>query len=343
MIEPTQQVPECHLQSTGVEYPWHVEPHELRFTFGELQLYCWEFPALVLERHRTELPSELASIKLPLADLSANAEAAVIPCFDGGALARVGFCGGCVRYLPERVSHHWIELDGSYQAFVQRLRQKVRHELRRKQTRLSKHLQQRLVFRVYREPEQMEAFRLLALQVSAKTYQERLLHAGLPRTEAFRQRLGTMSRSGRFRGYLLLDGERPIAYGYCEVQGSVLLYVYTGYDPEYRQWSPGIVLLGRILESVFEEGRFRLLDLDWGDAQWKQDFATHTVRGGRVLFFRGTLRNLAMVLAHSLTKATSDRAAKLLGFLEIKPVFKRFLRARVGCSEYSAPVAGDDG
>lgn len=321
---------------------WGGEKHELRFVLGEFPFYDWEFPALVLQRHHTELPEDLATLQLPLSQLSREAEAAVIPSFtNDSALARLSLNRRYIRYVAERVSHHWIELRGSYEAYLKQLKQKARHELRRKINKLSDHLKERLTYREFRKPDEMGSFHALALQVSQKTYQEKLLHAGLPSSDRFLQRLQTLATIDLVRAYLLLDDDRPIAYGYCEAQGPALLYVHTGYDPDYRQWSPGIVLLGRMMESLFAEGRFRLLDLDWGEAQWKHYFATNTARGGRILFFRVTVRNLAMVLAHSLTRTASAFLVRLLRWVGVKDQLKRFFRTRATAATPSQP--SDDG
>jgi hypothetical protein len=323
--------------------PWCREMHSLRFVFGEFPFYDWEFPALVLQVHHTELPESLAAIPVPLEELNREAEAAVVPSFTHDeALAKLSFDRHRIRYLSERVSHHWIEIRGTYDAYIKELRPKVRHELRRKINKLSEHLKGELTYREFRRRDEMESFHALALQVSQKTYQEMLLHAGLPASETFLKRLQTLAESDLVRGYLLFDGAKPIAYGYCEAQGLALLYVHTGYDQGYRPWSPGIVLLGRMLESLFAEGRFRLLDLDWGDAQWKHDFATNTGRGGRILFFRFTPRNLAMVLAHSLDRTTSAFLVRLLGWVGVKDRLKRFFRTRATAATPSQPSGAGD-
>jgi hypothetical protein len=317
---------------------WCREMHSLRFVFGEFPFYDWEFPALVLQVHHTELPESLAAIPIPIEKLNREAEAAVVPSFTHDAdLARLSIDRHRIRYLAERVSHHWIEIRGTYDAFVKELRPKVRHELRRKINRLSERLKEGLSYREFRTRDEMEGFHKLALQVSEKTYQEKLLHAGLPGGEQFLERLQALADRGQVRGYLLFDGAKPIAFGYCEAQGLALLYVHTGYDQDYRQWSPGIVMLGRMLESLFAEGHFRLLDLDWGDAQWKHDFATNTSRGGRVLFFRLTARNLVMVLAHSLDRTTSAFLVRLLARVGVKDKLKRFFRTRATAAAPSQP------
>ena len=313
--------------SHGEQELWIQRKHGLRYVLGEFRLFSWSFPALVLERHHTELPDRLEAVPIPLERLSRKAEAAVVPSFTSRDNLRTLLVQKrFIRYLPERVSHHWIELSGTHESYLKQLSSKERRELRRKMQNLSNHLKEALVFREYRRPDEMATFHRLALEVSQKTYQERLLHAGLPATEAFARDLESKAASDRVRGYLLLDGEKPIAYGYCEAQGPVLMYVNTGYDPEYRNWSPGIVLFGRMLERLFAEGTFGILDFDYGDARWKSSYATQTALGGRVLFFRSTLRNLAMVVGHIALNETSRLAVSTLASLKIKDALKRRFR-----------------
>jgi CelD/BcsL family acetyltransferase involved in cellulose biosynthesis len=309
-------------------YEWREEPHSLRFVLGEFRLFEWHFPALVLQGHHTELPSHLAGLPLPLERLGPAAQAAVVPSLADETLrAGLSFDRRHLR-LVERVSHHWIDLHGTHEAYLKQLSQKARHELRRKTNRLCEQLKGRLDYRVYTRPEEMREFHRCALQISLRTYQEQLLGAGLPAGEAFLRKIEGLAHLDLVRGYLLFDGDRPIAYGYCEAQGSALLYVNTGYEPEYRQLSPGAVLLGRMLESLFAEGRFSLLDLDWGEAQWKQHYATKTVTGGRVVFFRPTPRNLALVWGHAALNGANALVRQAFRSMGIKDALKRFFRSR---------------
>jgi hypothetical protein len=346
-VEPPPGAARGDLMSTSVPNDdasggWCERPHGLALLLGEFRLFEWRFPALVLERHHSELPERLALLPLPLERLGRGAEAAVVPSFADDALpAGLSFDRRHLR-LVERVSHHAVALQGTFDDYLRGLRQKTRHELRRKTRRLASELGSRLVYRELGEPGEMAEFHRLALQVSEKTYQERLLGVGLPAGEGFRRKLEDLARLHLVRGHLMLDGERPIAYGYCEAQGPVLNYRVTGYDPKYRHLSPGAVLLGRMLESLFAEGRFRLLDFGWGEAQWKQDFATRSVRAGPVIFFRPTPRNLAMVSAHAALRKTNALVLRLLRAAGVKDALKRFLRSRAtSVPRPTSPAGGD--
>ncbi|MFC1642661.1 GNAT family N-acetyltransferase [Myxococcota bacterium] len=312
---------------------------------GKRLLYHWRFPARVLDLHQTELPAELGALSFPGGDLAPRADAFVVPSFSSPAeLPRISLEHGFIRYLPERVSHHWIELNyGSYDAYLKNLRQKARHELKRKVNKLSEHLKERLVFREFKRPDEMAAFHGLARQVSQKTYQELLLDAGLPKSKEFQEELRAAAAADRVRGYLLMDGDRPIAYGYCEAQRSVLLYVNTGYDPAYREWSPGMVLFARMLESLFAEGRFRVLDLDWGEARWKECFATTTARGGRVLFLRCTPRHAFFVGAHCVSSSMSASLIQWLDRAGVRDTVKRLFRSRTTEGQTDRPARTETG
>ena len=77
----------------------------------------------------------------------------------------------------------------------------------------------------------VRAFHREARGVAARTYQERLLGAGLPDDAGFVQRMLHDGAAGAVRAWLLrLDGA-AVAYLYCPVRSGDLIYEYVGHDP----------------------------------------------------------------------------------------------------------------
>jgi hypothetical protein len=74
--------------------------------------------------------------------------------------------------------------------------------------------------------------------VSALTYQERLLDAGLPAGPEALERMRALARRDQMRGWLLFVDARPISYLYAPAEGDTLIYAFLGYDPEFAELSP---------------------------------------------------------------------------------------------------------
>jgi CelD/BcsL family acetyltransferase involved in cellulose biosynthesis len=172
------------------------------------------------------------------------------------------------------------------------------------------------------------AFYRLACSVSRKTYQHRLLDAGLPPTAAFEAELLIQARRDAMRGYLLFYRGEAIAYAYGTAGSDCLRFRYIGYDPAYSDLSPGIVLLGEALRSAIDERRFAIIDFGSGAARYKRDFATGSLCSATVFLFRPKLRSLALVLAHHLCTAASDSCVMLLSAFGVKARIKRYFRVR---------------
>ena len=235
-----------------------------------------------------------------------------------------------IRYIPEKYEHYGIVVDGTFEQYIAGLHPKARHELLRKFKKFNSNFKTAKMFREFRLPEEVNEYYTLALEVSQKTYQHRLLHAGLPEEDSHKRESIELAKHDQFRGSMLSDGTRPIAYGYCLAQGSSLFYVHTGYDPQYRQWSPGAVLLYHIIEMFFAEGRYGVLDFGSGDASWKKDYSTSSVRCARAYYFRKTPHNASFLIAHKTTTTFSDFAVKVIDSIGLKQKLKRFFRSSYG-------------
>jgi CelD/BcsL family acetyltransferase involved in cellulose biosynthesis len=154
------------------------------------------------------------------------------------------------------------------------------------------------------------------------------LNSGLPENDEFRQELRELSLLDSMRGYLLYHEAKPIAYLYCPIQDDILLYRYLGYDPEFKQWSPGTVLQHIVLEKLFAEGRFRMFDFTEGQGPHKEFFATGNTRCADLYFFRPTLRNLLLLKLHSGLNSFSAKTVKTLDRIGLKSKIKKLIRAK---------------
>ncbi|MBN2318475.1 MAG: GNAT family N-acetyltransferase [Acidobacteria bacterium] len=312
---------------------WLPKTQGLRFSLGEFCLYQWQFPALVLDLHYSEIPKRFET-QLPIDHLTSSTEALFVPsCASIAEYPTISFDKTFIRYIPERYEHYGIEYNGTFEDYLAGLRSKARHELLRKLKKFDSHFKTKKTFREFRLPEEVNDFYSFALVVSKKTYQHRLLHAGLPEDDDHKRESIKLAGLDQFRGYLLLDETQPIAYGYCRAQASSLLYLHTGYDPQYRQWSPGMVLLYHIVDMFYSEGKYRVLDFGSGNASWKKDYSTTSAICARAYYFRKTNHNAALLVAHRITTALSDLVVKVIDAIGLKQKLKRYFRSSFGMSQ----------
>jgi CelD/BcsL family acetyltransferase involved in cellulose biosynthesis len=222
---------------------------------------------------------------------------------------------GLRPFVRQRYRRSYASLEGGFDSYLGRFSSKSRSTLKRKLRKLTEASGGSLDVRSYSTPDEAEVFYRLARDLSAKTYQERLLAYGLPEGEAALAEMREQAAQGAMRGWLLFLHGKPISYLYAPAEGGTLLYAYLGYDPDFADLSPGTVLQLEAMRMLMEEGRFALFDFTGGEGRHKQQFETGGIECVDLLLLRPTLANLAA--GHALN-----------GFDAAVALAKRMVRAR---------------
>lgn len=202
---------------------------------------------------------------------------------------------GLTARVRQSYTRYFADLRGGYDAWFAELPSRARTDLRRKSKRFAERSGGALDVRAYRTPDEMAAFRRLARALSAKTYQEKLLDAGLPDGEQDRAEMVERAEADAVRGFILfLDGE-PASYLHLPADGDTLIYAHLGYDPALSDLSPGTVLQLEAMRALMAEERFAWFDFTQGEGQHKKRFATGGVPCVDLLLMRASLSNMACV------------------------------------------------
>lgn len=206
---------------------------------------------------------------------------------------------------------HYIAMSGqSYEGYLAQFSGKTRSTLRRKARKLAKDAGDYTISE-HRTPSEIESFLASALPLSAKTYQERLLDAGLPSSDAARREMLEAAERDQMRCFLLSIADKPIAYLSLPIAGRTLVYAHLGYDPEFARFSPGTVLQLEALERLFAEERFDYFDFTEGEGAHKAMFGTDSAQCASFALLTPTMANRALLRARSVFDA-SISAAKTL-------------------------------
>lgn len=194
---------------------------------------------------------------------------------------------------------HFIAMEGSsYDEYLARFSSKTRSTLRRKGRKLAKEAGDYTISE-HRTPAEIEQFLDAALPLSAKTYQARLLDAGLPDNPEDRRAMLEAAEDDRMRCFLLSVGQRAIAYLSLPVTGRTLVYEHLGYDTDFARLSPGTVLQLEALERLFAEERFAHFDFTEGDGAHKAMFGTDHADCASFVLLDPTLANRALLGARA--------------------------------------------
>jgi CelD/BcsL family acetyltransferase involved in cellulose biosynthesis len=277
------------------------------------------------------IPRRLVRVPLSLADVLASR----VPVLPPPAVGTDGYlvtslpadrlgdvaAAGLLAHVRQRYTRYFVDLGAGEAAWLAALSANTRSGLKRKAKKLA--AVPGYAIRRYREPDEIAAFHPLARAVSATTYQERLLDAGLPSDPAALLRLAA---ADCLRAWLLEADGRPIAYLCCSAEGETLRYDHVGHDPAYSALSPGTVLQVEAMRDLFDEGRFARFDFTEGEGQHKRQLATDGVACLDLLLLRRTLANRAALAALGGFDASMAWAKRAASHPRIAAVARRVRR-----------------
>lgn len=292
---------------------------------GDISVFAFSSQLRIVDTHFLHLGADPAKTLEALGPLPPEAHGTLLRSHPvSGALPRIARDAGALRYVRQQYERHYVVLSGTFEEYLGHFSSKSRSTLRRKVRRFAEHNGGTLDWRQYRTPAELREFYPLAREVSAKTYQERLLGSGLPETEEFRNRM----ESEDARGYVLMHDTKPVAYIYCPCHDGILAYQYVGHDPEYSALSPGTVLQYVVLENLFASKEARYFDFTEGEGQHKRLFSTHSVPCADIYYLRPSLRNTCMVRIHAAADTFSHWIGAFLDRLGLKARLKRWIRGK---------------
>jgi len=296
----------------------------LNFQLGEWRISSVSRRLAVLECTDRSLNSIPFDELPPLADAEGYLiKALPAPLDPRHTSKRPGWFQRVLREYPR----HLVDLTTGYDAYLAKFSGKTRSTLKRKTRKFQELSGGQIQWKEYRTPDELAAFFPLAHDVSAKTYQERLLGTGLPDTAAFKDAAMAQAAGNAIRAYILFLNARPVSYLYLPVEDGRVVYAYLGYDPAVAEHSPGTVLQLLAMERLFAEPGLTVFDFTEGAGQHKQLFATHTEQCADVLILKRKISTVALAYAHAAFTQAEAGLSRLLETLGVKRRMKMLLRA----------------
>lgn len=242
-----------------------------------------------LVRLSVPLEQALSGAPLDLPGLPPRADGYYLRALPQDQADGIGGASGMRTFVRQAYPRHFADLTLGFDAYLSTFSSKSRSGLKRKAKKLAERSGGALDIRLYRNEAEIADFHRLARPLSALTYQERRLDAGLPDDPGA---MVALAAADRVRAWLLwLDG-RPVAYLYAPGEGTTLRYAFLGYDPAVAEWSPGSVLQLEAMRMLMAERRFRWFDFTEGDGQHKRQFATGSIDSVDLLLLRPTVGNI---------------------------------------------------
>ncbi len=306
------------------EADWHPFAYELKYRLGEFTLGTKRLNVLRKVYKLGELKGGDETPKLPQLDTALDGYflSSIPRQCDSGTIERAN---GYLRYCVHSYMRCHIDMSGDFAGYSEKFSGKTRSTIKRKIRKFGEQAGG-VDFRIYRTPDEIDAFFRLARAVSAASYQERLLDCGLPDSVDAIDRAKAAADCDQLRAFLLFAQGEPVSYLYCPIERGVLQYAYLGFKPEIGKLSPGTVLQWLALESLFSEGKFSAFDFTEGDSEHKRFFSTDQTPCSLELLLRPDLGIRLSVMLHRQVDASSSAIGNGLERIGFKRALRNWLR-----------------
>jgi hypothetical protein len=216
--------------------------------------------------------------------------------------------------------HWWLKnFPQSLDAFLMSRSGSQRSKLRRKYKNVLAHFNGKVQVRCFRSLTDLGPAIADMEKIASKT-DKRLFGLGFFDTPQIREQMAVAAERGWLRVYILYLEERPAAFWRCTVYGGCLQGDHAGYDPVWRELSPGIFLFLNILED-FREDDIKSIDFGYGNTQFKRCLGDLRCVESRLRIYAPTLRGILLNLLNTATPCATNAA--------------RFLLQRTRCLEWA--------
>lgn len=206
-------------------------------------------------------------------------------------LAGMGSHGTRVFTPTPFQTRHKIVLPESHEIYWQNtFASKTRNTLRRK---IKQFGDSRL--ECITEAAQIPDFLRHANEISKNTWQSDLLGLRVANDNRELALFTTLATEQALRCYLLWQGDRAVSFCLGTQCRGLFSYEEVGYDQAYADYSPGQVLVLKMIEDLFAHDTPRVCDFGGGHAEYKRQFATHSSTSGNVWLMRPGIRTQAII------------------------------------------------
>ena len=187
----------------------------------------------------------------------------------------------------------------------------------------------RLQYRLLGGEDEIDEFCSAAEMIVRKTYQ-RAIDVGFRNSEEDRGMIRAAVAQGTWLAFVVLLEERAVAFWSGFRYGNNVFLWWTGYDPEFKEFSPGLVSFARLVERLMAQG---VTWIDWGsgDAPYKERLGNVSRWEKRVYIYAPTIRGMLAKGVHELDAALGNLIRTRLKCLtkRWKTPLRRFMAERM--------------
>lgn len=229
------------------------------------------------------------------------------------------------QLCPANAAEHWLlQLPKTFDEFMASRSKKRRYWLNRLPRILDRDFPNEWQIVCYRSIAEASLFSEAAETIARKTY-HRGLGVGFKSNDETIRRITMEAQRNQLCSYVLHIRNEPKAFWYCFRYGKTLYLAATGYDPVYRSYEIGTILLMKVFRDHCN-AETEKVDFGLGDAEYKQRFGTEHFPEATFWLFPNTAKGLYLNIVNSLTLFLNRSARSLLDRFNITQSLKTFLR-----------------
>jgi len=229
-------------------------------------------------------------------------------------------------------------MPASFDAYFRGLNIKSRMNFKRSAKILVRDFPGQVRFENIRSEQDVEHLARNADEVARINYRH-ALGIGFSNKPETRETLRAAAQKGGLRACLLSIGERPIAFAIGFLSNGTLHATFTGYDPEFRKYGPGLQTLLHMIEDAFEpKGSLLRLDAGCGDSAYKRCLCDAKWREAPVWIFAPTPRGLGLHVQKTISGSLHFLAMRLLENAHLRKLKNMCQRQAVRRLQYEAEI-----
>jgi hypothetical protein len=218
----------------------------------------------------------------------------------------------CRDHFTPVHTHRYVNLPASFDEFLRGLSKKSRRDVRRHARMLERDFPGRVRLQSVRSERDLEEFARKADEISQKTYQ-RALGVGFVNNLETREMLRAAAQKSALRACLMYLGDRPVAFAGGIIANRTLYATFTGYDPGFKKYSPGLQTMIGLIKDLFEPSGSPLrVDAGHGDLSYKRALFKSSWEEHPVWIFAPTAKGLGLSVFKLVSTLLSSFAARLL-------------------------------
>lgn len=226
---------------------------------------------------------------------------------------------------------HWeMEVPGEPGATLKKMKSLNRRRVRRKLEALSTDHTGRICWRWLDGADNLPQLLERLEPVAARNYL-RKIGAGFVNDREHQERFALFGGRDQFRVQTLEIDDSVRAFWIGVVYGQVFYSLETAYDQELEDYSPGTLVLLRVIDELSREG-VRRIDFGFGDAHYKRRFSDRSRREASLFLYASTVKGLILRSVLSFV-AVVDHVVRTVGrrtgsLDRIKAVWRTRMRSK---------------